>query len=561
MKDRFATDSRSRLIAAGLAAMLVAAVGCSKKGAESPSGYEGSWAQVADIVKEIKLPVFPEKDFNIKDYGAVGDGATDCKEAIDKAVLACCYAEGGRVVVPAGTYLVNGPIHFQSDTNLHLEDGAKIVFGTKFEDYLPPALTRFAGTRIYNYSPMIYAYRKKNVAITGSGVLDAQGSASWSRWAGKGVEAEKEVRRMNLEGVAGVDRMFGEGHYLRPGMIQFLGCENVLVEGVRIVGTPASCVHPVFSRNVTLRNAEIDSKDIEGDGVVVDSCENVHISGVRIAAGGHAVALKSGWGPEGREMARATRNVYIHNCEFDSKGAFAIGAEIAGGVYNIFAEKCKSAVQILSGFWIGSGGEGSGEVSHIRCRDMEFADISEDMLGIVCDSAGAAARFGDVRCENIKASGSCQMVALIAGRADMPVENIVVRNVTIGKGDTGRKIAHARDVVVQGVCRAGEVPDSNAADLPPDVYAGADRVIDPDSGKAVVLHGVVADDGPATSLKYEWSVVKGEKENVKFSDSRAAKTEASFSKPGIYMLRLTADDGKLRGSHMLRVRVGDEAEE
>ena len=202
--------------------ILALVTGCARKDSD-PGDYTGSWAQVQDILARVRPPTFPDRNFNITDYGAVGDGQTDCKKAMDKAVLECCYAEGGRVVVPAGTYLINGPIHLQSDTNLHLEAGAKIVFGTNFADYLPPALTRFAGTRIYNYSPLIYAYRKNNVAITGKGEIDARAHDTWSTWAGKSGDSGKEIRRMNREDTSVVDRMFGEGHKLRPSMVQFFG--------------------------------------------------------------------------------------------------------------------------------------------------------------------------------------------------------------------------------------------------------------------------------------------------------------------------------------------------
>jgi len=249
----------------------------------------------------------------------VGDGETDCKKAFDKAILACCYAEGGRVVVPAGTYLVNGPIHFQSDMNLHLEEGSRIVFGKKYEDYLPPALTRWECTRIYNYSPFVYAYRKKNIALTGTGELDGQAHDTWSTWSGRAGADKEAVRKANRDEVPVIDRVFGAGHYLRPSMVQFFGCENVLVEGVKILDSPFWCVHPVFSKNVTIR-----------DGIDVDSCEDVHIHHVLFNNDDDCIALKSGRGPEGRKIARPTKNVYIHDCVFNAYTTIAIGSEMSG---------------------------------------------------------------------------------------------------------------------------------------------------------------------------------------------------------------------------------------
>ena len=555
-------DVRSWAVCAGVVLTLLA--GCAKKDGGATADYTGSWAQVEDILSRVKVPTFPDRDFNIKDYGAVGDGKTDCKKAFDKAMLQCCYAEGGRVVVPAGTYLINGPIHFQSDINLHLEDGAKIVFGTNFEDYLPPAFTRFSGTRIYNYSPMIYAYRKKNVAITGKGELDAQAHDTWCTWAGKSGGSGKEVRRMNREDVSVIDRMFGDGHKLRPSMVQFFGCENVLVEGVKIVDAPAWCLHPVFSKNVTIRNISFNSKNANNDGIDVDSCEDVHIHDVVFDNADDCIALKSGRGPEGRKLARPTKNVYIHDCTFNSYTAIAIGSEMSGGVFNIFAENCEAKSQVKRAFYIKGNRSRGGEVAHIRYRNMKFLDSREEMLAIRTDYGTMAADelkdfpplFHDVRWENISAAGPCKTALRIAGQEDMLIEDIALKNVTVEKADKIKEITYARNIVTQNVVLAGEVQDPNAANLPPDVYAGPDHVVDPNGERNALLKGTVADDGPTDKLKYLWSVKKGDSGAVKFDNLQAISTKARFSKDGTYVLKLTADDGELKGSHTVTIRVG-----
>jgi len=543
--------------------VLALLAGCAKKD-DDAADYAGSWAQVADILSRVKPPSFPDRDFNIKDYGAVGDGETDCKKAMDKAVLECCYAEGGRVVVPAGTYLINGPIHLQSDTNLHLEEGAKIVFGTNFADYLPPAFTRFAGTRIYNYSPMIYAYRKKNVAITGKGELDAQAHDTWCTWAGKSGNSGKEIRRMNREDVSVVDRMFGDGHELRPSMVQFFGCENVLVEGVKIVDAPAWCLHPVFSKNVTIRNISFNSKNANNDGIDVDSCEDVHIHNVVFDNADDCIALKSGRGPEGRKLARPTKNVYIHDCTFNSYTAIAIGSEMSGGIFNIFAENCEAKSRLKRAFYIKGNRSRGGEVAHIRYRNMKFLDSAEEMLAIRTDYGTMAADelqdfppyFHDVRWENISAAGPCKTALRIAGQEDMLIEDIVLKDITVEKADKIKEITYARNIVTQNVVLAGEVQDPNAANLPPDVYAGPDQVVDPNGDKSVALQGTVADDGPTDKLKYLWSVEKGESGAVKFDSPAAKQTNVRIAKDGTYVLKLTADDGELKGYHTMIIRVG-----
>ena len=120
----------------------------------------------------------------------MSDGQTDCRPAISQAIAACHEAGGGRVVVPAGEWLVRGPIHLRSNVNLHLEEGATIRFSTEPSDYLPPVLTRFEGNEVMNYSPLIYAFDQENIAITGKGTLDGQaGPAHWWPWKGKAAAA------------------------------------------------------------------------------------------------------------------------------------------------------------------------------------------------------------------------------------------------------------------------------------------------------------------------------------------------------------------------------------
>src|SRR5437660_9197317 len=94
------------------------------------------WAQVPEILKRIKAPVFPQRDFNILRFGAVANGKADCSEAFARAIAACNKAGGGRVLVPSGDFLT-GAIHLRSNVNLHLVRGATIKFSQDPRKYLP----------------------------------------------------------------------------------------------------------------------------------------------------------------------------------------------------------------------------------------------------------------------------------------------------------------------------------------------------------------------------------------------------------------------------------------
>src|SRR6185436_10761567 len=94
-----------------------------------------AWAQLPEILRRIKPPVFPKRDFAITRYGAVCDGKTDCSAAFAKAIAACSKAGGGRVVVPAGDFLT-GPVHLKSNVNLHVTSGGTIKFSQDPAKYL-----------------------------------------------------------------------------------------------------------------------------------------------------------------------------------------------------------------------------------------------------------------------------------------------------------------------------------------------------------------------------------------------------------------------------------------
>ena len=82
------------------------------------------------IISAIKTLEFPNNTYNIVDFGAVSDGVTNNSEAIKKAITACSEAGGGKVIIPSGKFLT-GPIHLKSNMNLHLEEGAEVLFQLK----------------------------------------------------------------------------------------------------------------------------------------------------------------------------------------------------------------------------------------------------------------------------------------------------------------------------------------------------------------------------------------------------------------------------------------------
>ena len=218
------------------------------------------WSKMKQIENEFSEPVFLDKTYNVLDFGAVADGTTDNTEAFKKAILTCSENGGGKVLVPIGKY-VTGPIHLENNVNFHLEEGSEILFSTNPNDYLPLTLTSFEGIELMNYSPLIYAYKKKNIAVTGKGILNGQAdNEHWWPWCGKdtygwekGMPEQKDslnlpnLMDMAERGVPVQERLFGENHYLRPSFFEPFECENVWIQGVKIINAPFWVIHPMKS--------------------------------------------------------------------------------------------------------------------------------------------------------------------------------------------------------------------------------------------------------------------------------------------------------------------------
>jgi polygalacturonase len=316
------------------------------------SSNQGAWAQVPGILKRIKGPVFPKRDVYLTSYGARGDGQADCSNAFRDAIAACSKAGGGRVVVPVGSYLT-GPIHLESNVNLHLVSGATIKFSQDPKRYLPLVFSRWEGMELMNYSPFIYAFERENIALTGLGTLDGQSNSdAWWPWNGRsqygwkeGEPNQRKARAVLVEmierGTPVRERIFGEGAYLRPQFIQPYRCQNVLIEGVTIKNSPMWEIHPVLCRNVTVQGVKISSHGPNNDGCDPESCTDVLIKNCYFDTGDDCIAIKSGRNADGRRLHAPTQNIIIQGCQMkDGHGGITVGSEISGGVRNLFAEDC-----------------------------------------------------------------------------------------------------------------------------------------------------------------------------------------------------------------------------
>ncbi|MDB4891302.1 MAG: glycoside hydrolase family 28 [Gemmatimonadetes bacterium] len=349
------------------------------------SNDESGWDRVPGILRRIVPPRFPARDFDITSYGARGDGTTECSAAFRSAIGACNAAGGGRVVVPAGRFLT-GPIHLRSNVNLHVQDGATILFSRDPRAYLPAVFTRWEGTEMMGYSPFIYAFEQENIAISGAGTLDGQSDdANWWPWkGGKQAPARNQLMKAGEDEVPVANRLFADGSFLRPQFIQTYRCRNVLIEDVHIVNSPMWEIHPVLSTNVTVRRVKIRSHGPNNDGCDPESCRDVLIEGCEFDTGDDCIAIKSGRNADGRRLHAPTANVVIRNCVMkDGHGGVTIGSEISGDVRWVFAEKCRmDSPNLDRALRLKTNAMRGGALEHIFMRDCTVGQVADAVVHV-----------------------------------------------------------------------------------------------------------------------------------------------------------------------------------
>ena len=281
------------------------------------------WESVNQILKNISEPKFPNRVFNVVDFGALADSNFDSRSAIQKTIDECSEAGGGKVLIPEGIYFCAGSIYLKNNVNLHFEDSTTLNFSVNPEDYLPLVLARWEGVELYNYSALIYAKDQENIALTGKGILNGKASAqNWWPWKGKieygflkGMHSQLDslnrprLLAMNNNETPVAERIFGEGHYLRPNFFQIINCNNILIEDVTFIDSPMWFIHPVTSQNITIRGVKVIGKGPNNDGCNPESCKNVLIENCFFDTGDDCIAIKSGRNSDGRRIGIPSENI------------------------------------------------------------------------------------------------------------------------------------------------------------------------------------------------------------------------------------------------------------
>jgi len=438
------------------------------------------WGGAAEILARIKPPVIPARSVSIVDYGAKGDGNTLNTKAIAAAIKALAAKGGGRVEVPAGRFLT-GPIHLDSNIELHVSEGATLLFSTDPAGF-PIVLTRFEGVEMMGLSPLVYAHGKHDIAITGTGTLDGQGSTQhWWSWKGpwKGtvdngwrdgmpnqLPARRRLFEMAEARVPVEKRLFGPADHLRPSFIEPYACENVLIEGVKLRGAPFWQVHPVLSRNVIVRGVDILGHGPNNDGCDPESCRDVLIEKMLFDTGDDCIAIKSGRNEDGRRIATPSENFVIRDCVMrEGHGGITIGSEISGGTRNIFAERCRMDSPNLDyALRFKNNAMRGGMLENFHYRDIAVGQVKRAV--IACDfnyEEGAKGKFTpvlrDVTIERLTARTSV-MALDSQGLPGAPIERIALSQCVFDGVTSPSTVAYTNGLALNDVRVNGKLVSS-----------------------------------------------------------------------------------------------------
>jgi polygalacturonase len=379
------------------------------------------------------LPVIPTKSFNIKDFGALADNATDNTKAIQNAINAAVDAGGGKVVVPQGEYLC-GPLHFSSNLNLQIDSAAILRL-------LP--IDRYPGGTVSG-TAFISGSGLHDVAISGKGMIDGQGSPWWPFAKTQGAK--------------------------RPRMIALKDCERVLIEQVTLINSPMFHI-AIGGKNldVTVRDVIIRapaSNDPVNPSHNTDACD---VSGNRILIQHCDVSV----GDDDFTCGGGTSNVLIKDCTYGNGHGVSIGSPTRGGVSNFTVENC-TFTNTDCGIRIKSDRDRGGVLQNIIYRNLHMTNVGipiliyatymakdrqyRDLQKLTPEIAETyppapvtelTPTYRNISFYNITATAaSGKRAGLIWGLPEAVVSNVIFKNVTIN-ADKPFGVFFANDVQLQ----------------------------------------------------------------------------------------------------------------
>jgi parallel beta-helix repeat protein len=351
--------------------------------------------------------------YDPKDYGAIPDGQTLSTEAIQKAIDECTENGGGMVKLNGGQFLT-GTIFMKSNVRLEITEGSTLLGSTDLKHY-PKTHSDFRSyTDNYTDKSLIYGEDLMNIAITGEGTIDGQGS-------------------------------YFKGDYKkRPYGIRFISCRNILIEDVSMRNSAMWMQHYLACDSVVIRGIEVwNHGNKNNDGIDIDGCHHVIIEDCEIDSDDDGICLKS-------SSERLCEDIVIRNCIVGSHcNAIKCGTESTGGFKDVIIQDCKiipsDEVNVIYG--IGSGLAGIA-LEIVDGGTMENVSVSG--IHITGTTAPIFMRLGNrarlyrkgqkepgvgtmenVSFSEIVSVGSRNTGCMIAGISGHPIKNLIFTNIKL----------------------------------------------------------------------------------------------------------------------------------
>ncbi|MFC4096949.1 glycoside hydrolase family 28 protein [Euzebyella saccharophila] len=413
-------------------------------------------AQLAIIEQNVEapfeMPPIKSPDFSncptisIVDKGAEKGNQQATEQAIQAAIIEANASGCGTVVIPKGEWLT-GKLHLKSNVNLHLEEGAILLFSDNPKDYLPAVHTTWEGMECYNYSPLIYAYECENVAITGKGELRAK-MGTWEKWFGRPPGHMNSLKRLyNLAAKSdNVEerQMVNDSANLRPHFIQFNRSKNILMEDITITNSPFWVIHPYLSNDVTIRRVKVTAHGHNNDGVDPEMSQNVLIEDCVFDQGDDAIAVKSGRNQDAWRLNTPSKNMVIRNCTVkNGHQLLAVGSELSGGIENILIDNCivEDEASLFHLLFIKTNERRGGYVKNIFMNNIKANEVRNGVLGIETDVLyqwrdlvptyeKRLTPISDINLKNVQLKKG-EFISKIMGQEEEPVKNISLINVQV----------------------------------------------------------------------------------------------------------------------------------
>ena len=415
-------------------------------------------------MQPIKEFIYPDKDFSITNYGAQAGGETDNTKAIAAAIEACNKAGGGRVVVPAGTWFT-GPVHFKSNVNLYLEENAVLSFSDNPADYLPAVMTSWEGMECYNYSPLLYAFECENVAITGKGTLQPKMN-TWKGWFKRPqphLNALKELYTKASTDVPVIERQMAVGeNHLRPHLIHFNRCKNVLLDGFKIRESPFWTIHLYMCDGGIARRLDVKAHGHNNDGIDLEMSRNFLVEDCSFDQGDDAVVIKAGRNRDAWRLNTPCENIVIRNCQI-LKGhtLLGIGSEISGGIRNVYMHDCTAPNSVMRLFFVKTNHRRGAFIENIYMKNVKAGsaqrvlEIDTEVLyqwkDLVPTYEERMTRIDGIYMDHVTCD-SADAVYELKGCAKLPARNVQIKNVSVGQVKKfGKKVSNVENVTEKNV--------------------------------------------------------------------------------------------------------------